>query len=203
MIPARFEIIRLLGKGKSGRSYLAKDKEIEYVLKEMHDEPFAFYHFSKPKIELELDAYSILADQNIKIPKMIEYDTENAYIVKEYVKGETITELLCKGALNDSIILQILKWERDLKEKNINIDYFPGNFVFDGKDVFYVDYEFNSYSEEWNFTNWGIFYWLNPEGFKRFIETNDSSYINIEGTGIPIKNEMILKERERILKLNY
>lgn len=110
MIPDRFEIIRLLGKGKSGRSYLVKIQHKEYVLKEMHDEEVFYFQFTKPKIELEIDAYSVLVTQNIRIPKMIEYDLENAYILKEYIKGETITGLLKNCALSDSMIMEMLMW---------------------------------------------------------------------------------------------
>jgi len=200
MIPARFEIIRLLGKGKSGRSYLVKCRHNEYVLKEMHNEQVPYYQFTKPKIELEIDAHAVLVKQKIKIPKMIEYDLENSYILKEYVKGQTITELIRNDGLDDSLILEMLKWERDLKNSKMNIDYFPSNFVYNGMDIYYVDYEYNTYSEEWNFSNWGIYYWLNADGFRLFIETDDPRYINEEGTGIPVKNERIIKERERILK---
>ncbi len=200
MIPTRFEIVNLLGKGKSGRSYLVKYHNKEYVLKEMHNEQVPYYQFTKPKIELEIDAYSVLSTQNINIPKMIEYDLENNYILKEYVKGETITELLRNDVLDENLIMEMLNWECNLKKNNVNIDYFPSNFVYDGKDIYYIDYEYNSYSEEWDFRNWGIYYWLNPDGFRKFFETNDAQYINVEGTGIPIKDEIITKKREIILK---
>ena len=42
----------------------------------------------------------------------------------------------------------------------LNIDYYPTNFVLDKDGVlYYVDYECNSYSEEWSFENWGIKHW--------------------------------------------
>ena len=40
-----FEVIRLLGKGKGGYSYLVTDGEKQYVLKQIHHEPCAYYTF--------------------------------------------------------------------------------------------------------------------------------------------------------------
>jgi hypothetical protein len=58
--------------------------------------------------------------------------------------------------------------ESELKENNINIDYFPSNFIINETGVYYIDYEINPYTEQWNFRNWGIYYWLNGNGFKLF-----------------------------------
>ncbi|WP_275547958.1 hypothetical protein [Clostridium cuniculi] len=36
---------------------------------------------------------------------------------------------------------------------NINIDYFPTNFIVSNELLWYIDYECNDYIEEWNFEN--------------------------------------------------
>jgi TP53 regulating kinase and related kinases len=200
MIPESIKIIENIGKGKSGISYLAQYDNREVVLKEMHDETVFYYDFKKSKIELELDAYDVLKNINIRIPAIVLVDKENNYILKEYVAGKTITEIIVGGKLDDDVFKTILDWEQLLKRNNINIDYYPSNFVYNGKDVFYIDYEMNPYSEDWNFRNWGIYYWVNGNGFKKYIETKDSTYINIEGTGIPVKTDEIVAARSRILE---
>ena len=48
----KYEIIRLLGKGKGGYSYLATDGKQKYVLKQIHHEPCDYYQFGN-KIEKE------------------------------------------------------------------------------------------------------------------------------------------------------
>ena len=53
---------------------------------------------------------------------------------------------------------------------NINIDYFPANFVVYDDEIFYIDYECNDYMEEWNFENWGIKYWSKTPEFLRYAE---------------------------------
>lgn len=38
-------VIKLLGKGKGGYSYLASDGTNQYVLKQIHHEPCSYYQF--------------------------------------------------------------------------------------------------------------------------------------------------------------
>lgn len=196
LIPEKYKIIRLLGKGKSGNSYLVNCCGKEFILKEMHSEEVFYYNFTKSKIELELDAYPVLKEQKINIPALVEYDMENSLLLKEYIKGETVAQLLKDNRVNDEMILEMLGWELSLKKNGLNIDYFPTNFVIDGSKIYYIDYEYNLYSVEWDFSNWGIYYWLNPEGFGRFIETGDPGHINIDGTGKPLIIEGAAEKRE-------
>lgn len=192
-------IISTLGKGKSGISYKAQFQGRIVVYKQMHEEKVSYYNFTKPKIEHELEAYDILRCQDIHIPLLLKYDREEGYLVKEYIDGKTAAEMIVEGRPDDGIFRTMLEWEEKLKRNNLNIDYFPGNFVLSQDGIYYIDYELNKYSEKWDFTNWGMYYWLNVDGFRKFIETGDRKYIMEEGTGIPVKNEAIQKERRRIL----
>lgn len=40
-----YQVLRLLGKGKGGYSYLVTDGAEEYVLKQIHHEPCDYYQF--------------------------------------------------------------------------------------------------------------------------------------------------------------
>ncbi|WP_443666576.1 hypothetical protein [Eshraghiella crossota] len=53
---------------------------------------------------------------------------------------------------------------------NLNIDYFPTNFVVQNGKIYYIDYECNNHMEEWNFENWGIKYWSKTPEFLKYIE---------------------------------
>ena len=57
--------------------------------------------------------------------------------------------------------------------KNINIDYYPTNFIVRNVDnkLFYIDYECNIYDEKWNYENWGSKYWKKTEEFKKAFES--------------------------------
>ena len=164
-----YNIIKLLGKGKGGYSYLASDGENKYVLKQIHHEPCDYYQFGN-KIEAEINDYKRLTDIGIRMPVMIDVDVENARIIKEYIEGDTIYDLVLNDKMEDNYINQVRDMCSVLYDANINIDYFPTNFVVQNDKIFYIDYECNNYMDEWNFENWGIKYWSKTDEFKKYVE---------------------------------
>ena len=160
----KFKIIKLLGKGKGGYSYLASDNENEYVVKQIHHEPCEYYNFGD-KIKLELNDYKKLFSLGIRMPKMIDIDINNERILKEFIDGPSIDDLVVKDKMKDSYINQIKEFCSILYKNNINIDYFPTNFIVQDDLIWYVDYECNEYMEQWNFENWGIKYWSKTAEF--------------------------------------
>ena len=52
----KYSIIKLLGHGKGGYSYLGKDKDMYVVIKKIHHEPCSYYTFGN-KIEAEKNDY--------------------------------------------------------------------------------------------------------------------------------------------------
>lgn len=153
-----FKVIKLLGKGKGGYSYLVTDGKGKYVLKQIHHEPCNYYKFGN-KIEAEISDYKKLSLTGINMPKMLDVDLKNEIILKEYIDGYTIYELVLEDKVKQSYIKQIQNMCKILYPLNINIDYFPTNFIVNNDVLWYIDYECNNYMEEWNFENWGIKYW--------------------------------------------
>lgn len=164
-----FEIIKLLGKGKGGYSYLATDGEKNYVLKQIHHEPCDYYQFGN-KIEAEMNDYKHLKDIGIRIPEMLDVDVTQERILKEYIEGDTIFELVKKDEMQESYFTQMREMCALLYPANTNIDYFPTNFVVQNGEMFYIDFECNNYMDEWNFENWGIKYWSKTEEFLKYVE---------------------------------
>ena len=153
------EIIKLLGKGKGGYSYLAKRGGELFVLKQIHHEPCDYYTFGN-KIESEIRDYNRLCEVGIKMPKMIDVDVENERILKEYIDGDTIFDLVARGEMKQTYIDQVKEMCALLYPQNLNIDYYPTNFIPQNDVLYYIDYECNGYMDEWNFENWGIKYWV-------------------------------------------
>lgn len=164
-----YSIIKLLGKGKGGYSYLATDGRKKYVLKQIHHEPCDYYQFGN-KIEAEIGDYQRLKDIGIKMPDMIDVDRENERILKEYIEGKTIYELVFRDEMKPEYLEQMKEMCGLLYPADTNIDYFPTNFVVQDGELFYIDYECNDYMEQWNFENWGIKYWSKTEEFLRYVE---------------------------------
>ena len=153
-----YRVIKLLGKGKGGYSYLVENCGNRYVLKQIHHEPCDYYQFGN-KMESELRDYEKLMKIGIKMPKMLAFDLEKERILKEFIDGDTIFDLVNSGEMKQVYVDQIKEMCALLYPANINIDYYPTNFIPQNDVLYYVDYECNEYSDEWNFENWGSQYW--------------------------------------------
>lgn len=162
-----YAIVKLLGKGKGGYSYLALDGDKKVVLKQIHHEPCDYYQFGN-KIEAEINDYHRLHRIGIAIPRMIEADVPKERIVKEYIEGETVYEMVLRDALPPHCIEQVKRMCALLYPANTNIDYFPTNFVLQNNVLYYIDYECNDYMAKWNFENWGIKYWSKTPEFLEY-----------------------------------
>ena len=169
-----YQILRLLGHGKGGYSYLAESGGEEVVLKQIHHEPCDYYTFGN-KIEAERNDYERLQKAGIRIPQLIAIDSETERIVKEYINGETIFDAVRSGASIEPYLVQVREMAAKAKEAGLNIDYFPTNFVIRDSLIWYVDYECNDYSDQWNFENWGIQYWSRTPAFEAYLEQNGTT----------------------------
>lgn len=159
-----YRVLRLLGKGKGGYSYLVTDGSCNYVLKQIHHEPCSYYQFGN-KLEAEIRDYGRLSRIGIPMPRLLEKDIENERILKEFIDGDTVYELVLRDALPEICLQQVKAMCRLLYPANTNIDYFPTNFVLQKEILYYIDYECNDYMEQWDFENWGIRYWSKTKEF--------------------------------------
>ena len=164
-----YRILKLLGHGKGGYSYLAERDGHFYVVKQIHHEPCEYYTFGN-KIESERNDYYKLLQTSIRIPKMLDIDIENERVLKEYIDGPSIYDLVKSGAMKDSYLLQMKEMATAVYAAGLNIDYFPTNFIVQDDLLFYIDYECNDYMDEWNFENWGVKYWSKTQEFMDYME---------------------------------
>ena len=166
-----YHVIRLLGHGKGGYSYLAERDGAQAVLKQIHHEPCDYYSFGN-KIEAERRDYARLREAGIRIPELTAIDEENERIVKEYIEGETVFDLVCRGGDAVPYLPQVREMAAQARAAGLNIDYFPTNFVIRDGLLWYIDYECNGYMDEWNFENWGIKYWSRTPEFEAYLAKN-------------------------------
>lgn len=164
-----YKVIRLLGHGKGGYSYLVVRNEELFVLKQIHHEPCDYYQFGN-KIESEINDYKRLLESGIRIPKMLDVDITNERIIKEYIDGPSIFELVRDDLMLDTYIEQVRDMAKAVYSLGLNIDYFPTNFIVQNGLIHYIDYECNNYMDQWNFENWGIKYWSKTREFLDYLE---------------------------------
>lgn len=169
----QYSIQKLLGKGKGGYSYLATDGERNVVVKQIHHEPCDYYQFGN-KIESEVRDYGRLHKIGIAMPEMLDVDFGNERIVKEYIDGKDVYEMVWNDELPACCMKQVKRMCELLYRANTNIDYFPTNFILQNDVLYYVDYECNDYMDEWNFENWGAKYWAKTKEFFEYAHTRAS-----------------------------
>ena len=166
-----YQIIKLLGKGKGGYSYLAEYEGKQAVLKQIHHEPCDYYTFGN-KIEAEKNDYQRLLNAGIRIPKMLDIDIENERIIKEYIDGDTIYDMVKNDIGVERYLPQVQEMASLAKNKGLNIDYFPTNFIAQNGLLYYIDFECNEYMDEWSFENWGIKYWSKTPEFLEYLKSH-------------------------------
>ena len=168
---SEFDVIRLLGKGKGGYSYLVTDGISNYVLKQIHHEPCDYYQFGD-KLASELRDYDRLSAVGIPMPKMLLVDEKQERILKEFIDGPTVYELVLRDEMTSVHFEQINAMCALLYPNGLNIDYFPTNFVIQDGKMYYIDYECNGYMDQWDFENWGIGYWSKTPQFLEYAQNH-------------------------------
>lgn len=98
ILAGRYKIVRLLGHGGSGAVYLAEDRTLGSMWAVKH---FSLSHLSpeekktvKAQCSREIDLLTSLSHP--KLPKVTDYlheDSDNSYVVMEYIQGETLADL--------------------------------------------------------------------------------------------------------------
>ncbi len=169
-----YAVLQLLGHGKGGYSYLAEDGNGRWVVvKQIHHEPCSYYTFGD-KLGAELHDYDRLKAAGIPVPKLLAVDRAAERLVKEYVDGPTVFELVRDGAAVEPYLEQVRAMAARARAAGLNIDYFPTNFVAQNGRIWYIDYECNEYMDQWNFENWGVRYWSRTPEFETYLKERET-----------------------------
>lgn len=153
-----YAILRLLGKGKGGYTWLAERDGTQYALKQIHHEPCDYYAFGD-KLAAELGDYERLRALDVPLPRLLDTDRSRELLLKELLPGETVYQLVLRGGVEPWQRKQVRALAQTLKAAGLNLDWFPTNFMSRDGVLYYVDYECNPYMEEWSFERWGVRYW--------------------------------------------
>ena len=154
MLNKRYQIIKELGCGGFGTTYLAEDKEADNSL-------CAVKKLNSDRADLEIaqklfkrEADTLLQLQEVyQIPKFIDYFEESGcnYIVEEYIEGYAVEDLISHhwNVANIAIFLwDILSILQLLHNKNIvHRDIKPSNLIQKKKDNKFIIIDFGAVKE--------------------------------------------------------
>ena len=93
-----YRILRLLGRGKGGYSYLAEGPLGRVVVKQIHHEKCDYYQFGD-KLAAELGDYERLRALEIPMPELLAADREAERLIKSYIPGPTAYDLVLADEL--------------------------------------------------------------------------------------------------------
>lgn len=181
----------------NGKFYLYKRDNAYVVIKELKEK---YDSEGEVEVDKEVFSYNRLRVLEIKTPKLLGYNRELNIVIKEYLEGENILDLIKNVEIKKENFIELLQYSETINSDNLNIDYFPANFIIKDNSLYYVNYKVFPYSEELNLRNWGIYYWLNNEGIKKFMETGNEAYINVENEKNPIIDEELTRKRDELYR---
>lgn len=196
--------VRELGRGKSAISFLyqpvtaSAGSPAALVLKRYRSTADETIPFAQT-LAFELTSYQRLQQAGVRHPTLLGFSPTDYCLAKEYIEGEVIIDILEREGLDDRHFRAALAMAAQLQQAGFHVDYYPANFVLNPDGLYYIDYEAHPYQAEWDFANWGIFYWLNQEGIRQFRATGDPRHINKPGQPKPW-DEPFMRQRESLLR---
>jgi len=154
ILDKRYKIIRELGYGGFGTTYLAKDavKEDSLCAIKKLNPDHADLETAKKLFKREADTLSMLKEVN-QIPKFIDYFEVDScfYIVEEYIEGSSLDNLLSQKWSVENILIflwDILSVLQLLHSKNIiHRDIKPSNLIQRKKDYKFTIIDFGAVKE--------------------------------------------------------
>ncbi|OJF76088.1 MAG: hypothetical protein BKP49_08010 [Treponema sp. CETP13] len=198
-----YSYLSKIGEGKSAISLLYENhnhKKVtlkNYIQTEQNAIPLT------EAVNFEILSHERMAVAGISIPKLIGFNKEKLLLVKEYIDGPVMIDYVAQGKITDQILQKMFDLHYKLKRAGFHVDFYPANFIICNDRMYCIDYEAHEYNSEWDFINWGIFYWLNTNGIKEFLVTKNPDLINKPGTYKPY-DAAFLEERNRLVtKFSY
>ena len=102
-------------------------------------------------------------------------DREGELLLKELLPGETVYQLVLRGAVEPWHWAQVRALSQSLRGAGLNLDWFPTNFIGREGILYYVDYECNPYMDQWSFESWGVRYWSRTPEFDAYAKEHGDS----------------------------
>lgn len=93
------------------------------------------------------------------MPRLLAADIPQERILKEYIAGQTVAELLKEGRMNPGWLRQVQAMCGRLYPAGLNIDYYPTNFGPLRRNALLHRLRVQCLYAEWDFAHWGARYW--------------------------------------------
>lgn len=158
-----FEVLEQIGE----HSFKVSRKDKIYFLKKYTNKD-DFKRFVDNQHRLKITA--------IDIPKVYLFDKNQMISVVEFIEGKTMLEVLAEGDItNENIFKALYLAEWYMRREKMRIDFHPENFIYTGKKLVFLPFEYGSFEPNYNFVNKDLRWWFPTKEFKEYAESKGYS----------------------------
>ncbi len=93
------------------------------------------------EVRRRVRAYAALVAGGVPVPRLLDHDVSRGYLVKEYLAGSNVGEILSQGRLGSGVVDQFGALTRLVRRHDLSIDWSPANFLVVNGGLHYTAYE--------------------------------------------------------------
>ncbi|MDY0100389.1 MAG: hypothetical protein WCZ47_02165 [Bacilli bacterium] len=166
---------------------LFEDENMKLYLARRKDRLLSFREYLNESTYLsDLDKYRRLQKAGINVPKLIGFDRQLLILIFERFFEPTALEVLEKEDLKEIYFRQLFSIYRFCRFSQIEINYFPHNFILKGMTLYYIGDDIFEADPKINLENYGLRYWIYSEEASKLLDEK----------GYSVNPKRILSEEE-------
>ena len=123
-------------------------------------------------------SYSVsrIKSAGIKSPKLFALDKKHGYIVREFIEGESVMEMIAKTDLPEDIYHKLFINAYMAKINRMTLNYEPDKWIVKDNELYYVYPHFIIYDEEKDLVKRYLRLWFNTKELVQFLNKHDLSF---------------------------
>lgn len=150
---------------------LFEDEKMKLYLARFKDRRLSFREYLNEAAYLsDLDKYRRLQRAGINVPKLIGFDRQLLILIFERFFEHTALDVLQKEDLKEIYFKQLFSIYRFCRFSQIEINYFPHNFVLKGMTLYYIGDDIFEENPKKNLENYGLRYWIYSKEASKLLE---------------------------------
>lgn len=112
----------------------------------------------------------------IVTPKIHRIDKKAYRVVMQYIEGTTILDMLIKGDLEEVFYEMIFEIDWLARNDKLMLDFRPDQFIYDGKQMYYLPFRCRTYDSKETFSNTYIKLWFYTEDLVKYLKDMNLPY---------------------------